>query len=140
MIAGEALAQEQGRYVQRNISQKSNNYELRVDSIDVLPEKGFRANLIITNVNNYETIVYLRELNKIQLISDSLERVSVQGKPHGQWVTNPYGGIQFAPQDSIRISFDFPAFERQTRRLTLIFYDGSGFSAQLRNIAVFADK
>ncbi len=142
MLAGEALAQAQGRYVQRNISQKSNNFEVRVESIDVLPEKGFRANLIVTNGDAYETVLRLYDLKKIQLISDSLERVSVQGKPQGQWTTNAYGEIQFAPQDSIRMSFDFPPFEKETKRLALIFYQGSigALSVQLRNIAVFADK
>jgi len=152
VTAGEALAQTPGRYVQRDIVQKLTDvggwsgtvWEFRVQAVDVLPDRSFRLHLIITNGADRGSTMGFVELNKIQLVSDSLERVTLKGKPRGQWVTNSSGQIQFASQDSVRIVLDFPPFENETKLVNLVFYQQSlGHSwpvVQLKNIAVFAEK
>lgn len=115
----------------------------RVDSVDVLPDKSMRVNFIITNDAKEPDYLRIKDTSKIHLISDSLERVSGVGKPEGQWAVSQYGAIEFAPDDSIKISFQFPAFQKETRMMNLIFYEGAveNFSGvQIKNLALFTKQ
>jgi len=144
-----ALAQAPGRYVQaETVAQDAGHWKFRVESIDVSEDKRIRVNLIVENRITFPTELFILDVGKIQLVSDSLERVAASGKPEGQFMmsqnrVNSVPGIALAPRDAVKIALKFPAFQQETKRVTLAFYNGGidGTSAfQVRDIALFVAK
>lgn len=145
-----ALGQVSGRYDQpENVAQKAGFWHIRVQSVDVFPDKKVKVHLIVTNRQAFTNELYLTDIGKIQFISDSLERVAGVGKPEGQFMLsgNKVGstpGIAFAANDSIRLSLNFPAFREATKTAKLVFYPGSindlGVAAQIENIALYTGQ
>jgi hypothetical protein len=137
-----ALAQAPARYVQENIVSPPfyPSCWLCVDSVDVLENKSLRVNLIVTHEGDHQNVLTFLDVSKIQLVSDSLDRVAASGKPEGQFMSDSRGGIILAPREAIKLSLKFPGFREQTKRVNLIFYYGAisgaaGFTVP--NIALF---
>jgi len=133
--------------VQSNLAVKGNDLELSIVSVDVLADKSITVNIVATNQANWRNVLIFRDMTKIQLVSDSLDRVTAVGKPEGQFYTRKDGGndlIELAPHDAIKLSLRFPALPQETRRVNLVAYPdaitpvGSGFN--LRGIALFAGQ
>lgn len=109
-------------------------------SADVLEDKSIRINIVATNPANNRSVLRFVDMGKIQLVSDSLDRVSAVGKPEGQFYMNQEGTIELAPQDAIKLSLKFPAFPQETKRVNFVAYPDAiaGVGAfQLRGIALF---
>ena len=138
-----ALAQAPGRYGQKNIESPVvyPGVRLRITSADVLEDKSLRINMIVTSENDQQTSLELN-LDKIQLVSDSLARVTATGKPEGSFMSDRNGRITIAGRDAIRLSLKFPPFQEETKRANLVFYF-HGIAGQpdftLRGIALFVD-
>lgn len=123
-VCGEAPAETPGRYIQSNREAKNGAFTLRVDSIDVLQDRSMQVNLIITNNDEIPQAIIITDPSKIQLVSDSLERVSAAGKLEGQRVYGQGSSIQLLPSGSIRMPLQFPAFRKETKTVKLVFYPG----------------